>query len=80
MYRLTNEGQLPAEDVTVTSHPTLWIDQAGTAGDLRPGEALAFMAAPDLGTQDMTITVTWQDATADARQTWRYPLPGKGGR
>jgi len=77
LYRLTNEGDLTAEAVMVNTHKTLQVFGFEGAGpDVRPGEAMTFYAAPDMGTEDMTVTVAWTDSeSAEPVQTWRYPLP-----
>jgi hypothetical protein len=76
-YRLTNTGDLTAEAVMVQSHETLeLIEGSNSTSTLRPGEALTFYAAPDFGTEDMTITVAWiDDESSESVRTWRYPLP-----
>ena len=74
-FRLTNTGNTRATDVKLSAHESLGglIDIQG-GPDLEPGEALTFIAAPDYGTTDMTITVTWTNEIGEPGQ-WRYPLP-----
>lgn len=74
-YLLTNDGDLTAQNVTVSSHESLdLIGLENTPQDLKPGEAVSFLAAVSLATSDLTITVTWQTPGGDF-DTWRYPLP-----
>lgn len=74
-YRLTNVGDAQARDVQVTSDPSLELLAFSGGPDLGSGEAMTFMAAPDLGTRDMTVQVQWTDDFSGEPQTWRYPLP-----
>lgn len=74
-YRLTNIGDAPAADVDLSAHDTLGVGHFIGGPDLGPGEALTFMAAPDMATRDSTITVEWGDPSGGHRQRWRYPLP-----
>jgi hypothetical protein len=84
LYRLTNTGDAPAWRVEVTTDPSLRLmssnpDHSPTvsADQLRPGEALTFIAAPSMATRDTTITVSWLDDETGERRDWRYPLPMK---
>lgn len=74
-YMLKNEGTASATGVLVKSHESLpLLHFQGRPEQMEPGEAITFMAAPSMGTSDMTITVQWQDEDAELRD-WRYPLP-----
>ena len=74
--QLQNVGGLRADDVTISTDPTLHLVQApDVPTQLQPGEAVTFMAAASLGTRDRTITVSWADAGESDRRSWRYPLP-----
>lgn len=74
-YQLTNVGDRRAYQVEITSDPTLELVNVPAPRDVGEGEALVFLAAPDFGTNDMTVTVTWTDETGDKPLQWRYPLP-----
>lgn len=74
-FRLTNDGNTRAAGVNLTTHESLRpLTDIQGGPDLSPGEALTFVAAPDMGTTDMTITVTWTDEAGQPGR-WRYPLP-----
>lgn len=76
-YRLTNEGDLGAEGVELSSDETLRLVRQEGGPDLGPGEALIFMAAAHLGTRDRTITVSYRAEGGEDALTWRYPLPSR---
>lgn len=79
-YRLQNEGDLTAEDVEISSDPSLPLRLINTPNGrpcIQPGEAITFAASMRLGTRDRTITVTWTDHGDRKRHTWRYPLPAR---
>jgi hypothetical protein len=76
MYLLTNEGDAIAWNVRLASHPTLSLVDVKQGVSLRPNEATTFMAAMSMGTEDATITVSWDaDAEGTPGGEWRYPLP-----
>jgi hypothetical protein len=77
-YVLTNIGESVARGVQVSSDPTLALRDLPVDEDVRPGEAISFMAIPSLGTRDRTITVTWSSDGDSARDSWKYPLPPAG--
>ncbi len=76
-YLLENTGDASAFDVLLSADETLL--QRGEwqrAGELKPGEAIRFMAVRTMGTRDSTITVQWRnDQEGGDQQSWRYPLP-----
>ncbi|MCK2021981.1 hypothetical protein KZC52_03535 [Microbacterium sp. kSW2-24] len=75
-YLLENVGEASALDVQLSADETLL--QRGEwqrSGELKPGEAIQFMAVRTMGTRDSTITVQWRNAGDGEEQTWRYPLP-----
>lgn len=76
-YRLTNVGELPALSVEVETDETLPMQDLQGGPDLRPGEALTFMAIMMAGTADSTVTVRWHEEDSEDQQIWRYPLPGR---
>lgn len=79
-YALENIGTATAFGVSVTAHESLMLPNAVQGGpDLRPGEALTFMAVLSFSTSDTTITTHWRDLddVAVEQQTWRYPLPNR---
>lgn len=81
-YVLENVGDKRAYGVELSTHPTLEILDEPEAQDMEPGEAISFLAAPSMGTEDLTVTVRWREAndlTSDGEQrSWRYPLPVGG--
>lgn len=75
-YLLENTGDASAFDVVLSADETLL--QRGEwqrAGEMKPGEAIKFMAVRTMGTRDSTITVEWRNSSEGDVQTWRYPLP-----
>jgi hypothetical protein len=75
-YLLENIGDASAFDVVLSADETLL--QRGEwkrAGELKPGEAINFMAVRTMGTRDSTITVQWKNDDGDDLESWRYPLP-----
>lgn len=80
-YRLTNIGDAKAWNVSLSSDETLELIEVGGGPDLDEGEALTFMAAVDMATRDLTITVAWDsDEDGSPGGTWRYPLPSRPSR
>lgn len=80
-YVLENIGDVEAKNVIISAHETLrLINLPDKPQDLRPGEAIDFMAAVSLGTKDMTIKVQWQDAATAEFLDWKYPLPPRPSR
>lgn len=78
MYLLENIGNGSAFDVRLSADATLL--QRGEwqrDGELKPGEAIAFMAVRTMGTRDSTITVHWSSGSEADLETWRYPLPSR---
>ena len=75
-YLLENTGEASALDVVLSADETmLQHGEWQRAGELKPGEAIRFMAVRTMGTRDSTITVQWRNAPDGEAQTWRYPLP-----
>ena len=76
-YLLTNTGNATAFSVQISAHKSLMTPgELPDRQDLRPGEAIKFMAARSMGTTDSTITVEWSnDEPESERDVWRYPLP-----
>ncbi|WP_204038222.1 hypothetical protein [Micromonospora qiuiae] len=75
-YLLTNVGNADAKNVRVSAHeslPLLGLDEAPE--EVRPHEAVSFLAVRAFGTRDSTITVTWTDSETGEDRTWKYPLP-----
>jgi hypothetical protein len=76
-YLLTNAGDATAHNVQISAHESLlqvgeWVREE----QVRPGEAVPFMAVRTMGTSDSTITVEWSDSSdGEERNVWRYPLP-----
>jgi hypothetical protein len=73
-YELTNTGSAAAGQVLIRLSASLPGITSGEPRTVAPGESLVFTAAPDRGTTDATVTVTWQDPDG-AEQQWLYPLP-----
>ncbi len=73
-YRLQNVGGAVAKAVHVSADDTLPVSHIQGRPDLRPGEALTFMATRTMATTDSTVTVTWM-AGDHEEQIWQYPLP-----
>jgi hypothetical protein len=77
-YLLENIGDAPAWKVNLASDETLELVNVPTGTNLGPDEGMTFMAAPDMGTRDRTITVTWKhDEEGTPGGTWKYPLPAR---
>jgi hypothetical protein len=72
-YLLENVGDLTAEHVVLSAHPTM-IFREPDPTDVAPGEAITFLAARSMATKDSTIEVAWSAPSGD-EQVWRYPLP-----
>jgi len=78
MFILTNEGGATAHHVTVTAHESLPLIELDNDQELDPGEAMTFIAAPSMGTADLTITVLWEEEVSEGVRVgrdWKYPLP-----
>jgi hypothetical protein len=79
-YALENIGGATAYAVSVTGHESLiGPDHIQGGPEIRPGEAVTFMAVLVLATSDSTITVHWRDIDDEVadEKTWRYPLPDR---
>lgn len=75
-YILQNTGDAPAFDVVLSADETLLHpDEWERSDELKPDEAITFMALRTFGTRDSTISVQWRNDPEGEEQTWRYPLP-----
>ncbi|MFB2599024.1 hypothetical protein ACEXQE_14630 [Herbiconiux sp. P17] len=76
-YLLENIGHATAFAVDLSASETMIGPHNIQGGpDVEPNQAITFLAARTLGTDDSTITVRWKtDPENDSEDEWRYPLP-----
>jgi len=80
-YIAKNIGEGTALNARVSGYADLQIlDRDEGPQTVPPGEALSFMAATSLGTQDDRVQVTWREEGSEEERTWKYPLPGRPAR
>lgn len=79
-YRLTNIGHLAAREVDIDTDETLPLLDVEGGPDLRPDEAMTFIAAPSMATRDRTVVVSWTPDGGGEPGDWRYPLPARPAR
>jgi hypothetical protein len=74
-YLVTNAGRASAYDVRL-EYGELLGPAPPEEVEMRPDDALKFMAVASLSSRDDTVTVTWADRPGAAeRRRWRRPLP-----
>lgn len=77
-YLAENIGEGTALSARLAANADLHIrNQSKEPQEVPPGEALSFMAARYMGTQDDRVQVTWQEEAGGDVKTWKYPLPAR---